>query len=399
MRTLCLFIEHFPAAVELRENPGLAGRVIVIGGPPHERKPVFDCSQEACGFGIDSGLSLREAYHLCPDAIFLTVDKTKYFQAFDEVLDALERFSPAVESDSLGMAFLDIFGLEGLFGSCEEVAMRIYFEVCSRTVFSPKIGVAANKFVAAMAANLASLGRPVIVDSGDERVFLEGLPSAVLPLSEETIRRLDLLGLRTMGQVASFPRDALVAQFGQEGQLAHELASGIDEQPLIPRVKPTILEEEISCEAPVADFDGLIAGIGDLLDRLIPGLKRRNQTCRQVKLRIDFDDRGSSIGIVTLKAATDSKGEILGCLRRRLERARFPSAITGINVGLTRLSSNEAVQSSFVLQGTTDHGERVRHLVGNLKLRFGNNPLKRVVPVDPKSRIPEKRARLIDFEP
>jgi len=315
------------------------------------------------------------------------------------VLYVLERFSPAVESGSLGAAFLDIFGLEGLFGSCEEFAMRIYFEVCSRTGFSPKIGIAASKFVAAMAANLASSGNPLIMDTGKEREFLAPLSVNLLPLSEETKRRLDLLGLRTMGRVASFPRDALVAQFGQEGLLAYQLASGIDERPLVPRAKPTILEEELSCEAPVADLDGLIAGIGDLLDRLIPGLKRRNQACRQVKLHINFDDGGSSLEIVTLKAATDSKGEILGCLRRRLERARFPSAITGISLGLMGLGSNEAMQGSFVLRGTTDHGERVRRLVGNLKLRFGNSPLKRVVPLDPKSRIPERRARLIDFEP
>jgi len=399
LQILCLFIEHFPAATELRERPELAGQMIIVAGFAHERKPVFDCSQEASQVGIQPGMSLREACHLCPDAIFLPLDETKYFQAFDGVLDVLERFSPAVESDSLGTAFLDIFGLEDLFGSCDELAMRIYFEVYSRTGFSPKIGIAASKFVAAMAANMASLGRPVIVDRGKERGFLEGLPVDLLPLSEETKRRLDLLGVRTMGQIASFPKDALVAQFGHEGLLAHQLASGIDERPLVPRVKPTMLEEELSCEAPVADLDGLIAGIGDLLDRLIPRLKGRNQACKQVKLRIDFDDGSSSLGIITLKAATDSKGEILGCLRRRLESARFPSAITGISLGLMGLGSNEAMQSSFVLRVTRDHGERVRHVVGNLKLRFGNSPLKRVVPLDPKSRIPERRASLIDFEP
>jgi len=399
LQILCLVIEHFPAAVELRENPELSGRVIVIGGLPHERKSVFDCSQEASQLGIEPGRSLREAHHLCPDAVFLPLDQTKYSHAFEEVLHILERFSPTVDPKSLGTAFLEISGLEGLFGSCDDLAMRIYFEVYSRTGFSPKIGIAASKFVAAMAATLASPGRPVIVDRGEERGFLEGLPIDLLPLSEETKRRLDLLGLRTMGQVASFPKDALVAQFGQEGLLAYQLTSGIDERPLVSRSKLAILEEELSCEAPVADLDGLIAGIGDLLDRLIPSLKRRNQACGQVKLRIDFDDGGSSLGIVTLKAATDSKGEILGCLRRRLERARLPRAITGISLGFMGLSDEEAIQGFFALRGTSDHGERVRHLVGNLKLRFGNNPLKRVVPLDPKSRIPERRASLIDFEP
>lgn len=399
MQILCLFIEHFPAAVEVKERPELAGQVIIIGGLAQERKPVFDYSPEASGFGIESGLLLREAYHLCPNAIFLPLDEIKYIQAFDRVLDVLEHFSPGVESNSLGTAFLDISGMEALFGTCEELAMQVYFKVRSRTGFSAEIGIAASKFVAAMAANLASAGNPLIVDTGKEREFLAPLPVNLLPLSEETKRRLDLLGVRTIGQVASFPKDAMIVQFGWEGLLAHERASGIDERPLVARAKPTILEEELSYEARVADLDTLIAGIGDLLDRLIPRLKGRNQLCRQIRLRFDFDDEGSSLGIITLKAATDSKGEILGFLRRRLERAPFPRAITGISLGLMGLGSNEAMQGSFVLRGTRDHGDRVRHLVGNLKLRFGNNPLKRVVPLDPKSRIPERRTKFVDFEP
>jgi hypothetical protein len=90
---------------------------------------------------------------------------------------------------------------------------------------------------------------------------------------------------------------------------------------------------------------------------------------------------------------------MLGYLRRHLQGARFPGAITGISLELTGLGNNEATQSSFILRGTRDHGERVRHLVGHLKLRLGNNPLKRMIPLDPKSRIPERRAKLIDFEP
>ena len=399
LQVLCLLIEHLATAVEQKDNPELASRVVVIGGSAHERKPVFDCSREAGGFGIKPGLSLREAAHLCPDAVFLPMDEAKYTCAFDRVLDVLEHFSPVVESECLGTAFLDISGCEGLFGSYEELAGRLCWQVSCDSGLFASIGIATSKLVAGIAASRALPGAPLIVERGREREFLQPLPVDLLPLSEETKRRLGLLALRTMGQVAALPRDALVAQFGPEGLLAHEWAGGVDERPLTPRAKPAVLEEERCCDTPVDTLDGLVARVGDLLDRLVPRLKERNQVCRQVRLRLDFDDGGSSLAVFTLKAAADSKGEMLGYLKRRLDGTYLPSAVTGIGLGLTGLGPGESVQGSLAFHGDGEHRQRARQLVGNLRLRWGTNPLKVVAPLDPASRIPERRARLIDFEP
>lgn len=397
MQVLCLLIEHFPAAVEQMANPGLAGRAVVVGGLAHERGPVFDCSQEADGFGIEPGLSLREASHLCPDAAFLPVDESRYVQAFDRVLDVLDRFSPVVEPECLGTAFLDVAGLEGLFGPREELAGRVYGEVISETGFPARVGIAGGKLIARIAAAQASPGAPVIIETGREREFLGPLPVVLLPLSGETKRRLDLLGLRTIGQVAALSRDALMAQFGQEGLLAHDLACGRDERPLAPRARPVILEDGLCCEeTPIATIDGLMAGVGGLLDRLIPRLKERHQVCRQVRLRLDFEDGGSSVAVFTLKTATDSRSGMLGFLRGRLDGEGLSSAVTGIGLGLAGLCGDEAVQDSFAMR---ERGEKMRRLVESLRLRLGDNPLKVVAPLDPHSRLPERRSRLIDVEP
>ena len=399
MWVLCLFSEHFPTAVEQRDAPELAGRVVVIGGLAHERKPVFDCSREAEGFGIRPGLSLREAAHLCADAVFLPLDEAKYVRAFDRVLDTLEGFSPVVEAEGLGTAFLDIAGCEGLFGSYEKLAGRVAVEVSSLLGCLPRIGIGAGKLVAGMAARRASPGVPLIVEEGKEREFLQPLPVDLLPLSGEMRRRLDLLALRSIGQLAALPRDALVAQFGFEGLPAHLWANGVDERPLVPRAKPALLEEEVCCETPVATLDGLVALLDSLLDRLTPRLKERHQVCRQVRLRLDFDDESSSLAVFTLKAATDSRDEMLGYLRRRFDGTPLPRPVTGIGLGLTGLGAGEPAQRSFALHGGGERGERVRQLVESLKLRLGANPLKVVVPLDPHSRLPEKRAGLVDFEP
>lgn len=399
MKVICVFVEHFPAAIEVRENQELLYHPIVIGGFPSDRKPVFECSIEAVESGIAPGIPLRQAHQLCPDAIFIPLDEEKYIRAFDDVLDILERFSPTVEADGLGRAFLDGSGLEGLFGSDVNLARRISSDVLQHTLLEPRIGIASNKFTAAVATTLAIARRPCIVRKGQERELLASLPARLLPISEDTRRRMDLLGLRTMGQIASLPLDALASQFGDEGILAHQLANGKDQHPLVPRVKTAVLEQELSCENPLESVDTILAAIDRLLDKLIPALRNRNQVCSQIRLCLHFEGTSPWYDTMNLKEPTDSKLEIVSIIKHRLEAARFSAGVTDIQLGLTQLGGEMAKQKSLLTQERVRQDAQLRRAAKQLQARLGKNPLKKVVQVDPGSRIPERRSGLIDFNP
>jgi len=116
MKVVGVYIEHFAAAAEIRERPELKSHPIVIGGFPSDRKPVFECSVEAVEAGIVPGIPLRQAQQLCPDAIFIPLDEDKYIRAFDNVLDVLEQFSPAVDADGLEWARILLWGRTALWG-------------------------------------------------------------------------------------------------------------------------------------------------------------------------------------------------------------------------------------------------------------------------------------------
>jgi nucleotidyltransferase/DNA polymerase involved in DNA repair len=399
MKVICALIEHFAAAVEIRDNPGLSSQAVVIGGLPHQRKPVFDCSAEAAQLGISSRSTLREAHHLCPDAVFLPLDEAKYIQAFDGVLEALDQFSPAVEVDILGKAFMDVSGLDRLFGAEKELAGRIASEVRRRTGFPPRIGLAGNKFVAAVAATRAPDEEPLIVIEGEEKHFLKPLPVELLPISEATKRMLKLLGLDNLGQIASLPPDALLSQFGQEGLLAHRLASGVDERLLTPRPRPIILEDKLSADNPLETTETLLGAIGLLLDKLMPKLRARNQVCGQLKLHLHLDGGGAWHDSFAMKSPTDSEMEILMLLKHRLEIAHFPGGVTNIHLVLSDLSGEQGTQGPLLQSERVRQEAQLKRAVKRLKVRFGRNPLKRVVSLDPHSRIPERRAGLIEFEP
>jgi len=395
MTILCLIIPHLPVQWELKRHPELAHAALVIGGFPHERKTVFDCSEKATASGIYLGMTLRQAPHRCPDAIFLPVNEAGYDRAFDEVLDILDQFSPVVEADSLGRAFLDISGTEHLFGPAENLAGQASNEVIHRTGLQSQIGIASNKFVASIAASLAST-RSLILTSGQERSFLQPLPIELLPIAPEAITWLKRLGLRTMGQVADLPINALDSQLGQDGLMAHRLAKGIDKRAVKPRPKPNVLEQSLSFDHPLGDMDALLAAIGSLLGRLVPVLRSRYQVCHEIRLRFCFDNGRPWQDTVVLKTPLDSEQEMLGILKRHLETTSLPEGLAEVQLALAKLGREFGQQSPLSTGTRSRQQEALQRLERNLEHKFGHSPLKRVVELDPDSRIPERRVALMD---
>jgi len=395
MTILCLIIPHLPVQWESKRHPELVQAALVIGGFPHERKAVVDCSEKAIASGIYVGMALRQASHRCPDAIFLPVDEAGYIRAFDEVLDVLDQFSPVVEADGLGRAFLDISGTEHLFGPAENLARQVSNAIVHKTGLQSQIGIASNKFVASIAASLAST-RSLILTSSQEQSFLEPLPIDLLPIAPEAITWLRRLGLRTMGQVADLPINALDSQLGQDGLMAHRMAKGIDKRTVKPRPRPDVLEQSLSFDHPLADMDALIAAIGSLLEKLLPVLKSRYQVCHEIRLHFCSDDGEEWQDTVVLKTPLDLEQEMLGILKRHLETASLPGGLTEIKLALARLG-RELGQQSPLSTGVRGHQqEALQRLESNLEHKFGHSPLKRVVELDPDSRIPERRVALMD---
>jgi nucleotidyltransferase/DNA polymerase involved in DNA repair len=342
-------------------------------------------------------MTLRQASHRCPEAIFLPVDESGYAGAFEEVLDILDRFSPLVEADSLGKAFLDITGTEQLFGPSENLAEQVRRDVLRQTGFKSQIGIAGSKFVAGIAVSLASAS-PLIVRSGEEKKFLEALSVDLLPLSPEAITWLKRLGLRHMGQVAGLPENALAGQLGGEGLLAHRLANGIDEEPVRPRSRPDMLEQTLFFEQPLESLDALLAALGKLLDQLVPLLRRRYQVCSQVRLCFRSEDGRTWPDTVILKTPLDSKTEILGILKRQLETTSLPEGVSEIYLGLAKLGGELGKQAPLSSGAKGRQEEALQRLEKDLGDRFGHSPLKKVVALDLDSRIPERRVALVDAD-
>ncbi len=227
-------LDAFFAAVEQRDRPELRGKpVIVGGGGPDDRGVVSTASYEARRFGVRSAMPLRTAGRLCPQGIFLPVDGAKYQAESRRVMTILRRFTSRVEQVSIDEAFLDVAGSEALFGSPEEIARRIKSAIHDETGLTASVGVATSKLVAKIGSDLRKPDGLVVVPAGEEAAFLAPLPvSRLWGVGPATSSALAELGVRTIGDLAATPPDALERRFGRHGAELIDRARGIDGDPV-----------------------------------------------------------------------------------------------------------------------------------------------------------------------
>ena len=145
-------MDAFFAAVEQLDHPEWRGKSVVVGAPPNARGVVSTCSYEARRFGIRSAMPSRQAFQLCPEAIFVPPRMARYAEASEAVFRIFGEFTPEVEGVSVDEAFLDITSVRRLFGEPESIARAIKARIRKELGLTCSVGIAPNKFLAKLAS-------------------------------------------------------------------------------------------------------------------------------------------------------------------------------------------------------------------------------------------------------
>jgi nucleotidyltransferase/DNA polymerase involved in DNA repair len=406
MRVACVFIPHFPVAVELLARPGLHGRSLIIGSSPGQQKTVLDCSPEAEAQGARPGVPLRQALALCPQATFLEPDPARYQDAFEAVLRALEGISPLVEPAELGRAYVGVDGLHGLhhdemaLGETLVQAVRLAHGQAPQEAgcLLPSVGIGEGKLTAWAAAVTSAPGEACVVPAGRETAFLAPLDVSLLPHSPGTLRRLELFGLRTIGDAANLPLGAVQAQFGPEGRRLWELAHGLNRESLQPRQHQASASERLAFSEPTASTQALVVAGRQLIARLLRRPALSNRAIRQMRLRLTLNQGRSWERTVTFREATADRDHMLYVLRCTLEAAGLPTPVEELSVTLSGLTGQTGKQAGL-FAGKGRCRAQLEEALRQLKTRFGQPPVFHIVEVEPWSRIPERQLALIDYDP
>ena len=204
-------MDAFYASVEQRDDPGLRGRPVVVGGSGR-RGVVAAASYEARKFGIHSAMPGLRAISLCPDAVFLR-PRMKHYQAVSTgIFDIFWRFTPLVEGLSLDEAFLDVTACRRLHGTAPQIGHQVRKAIREETGLVASVGVAPNKFLAKLASDYRKPDGFWQIHSGQAQGFLDPLPvRRIWGIGKRAGTKLAELGIHTIADLR-LARPALLAR-------------------------------------------------------------------------------------------------------------------------------------------------------------------------------------------
>jgi DNA polymerase-4 len=284
-------IDAFFAAVEVLLNPALAGKPVIVGGLPHERGVAATCSYEARKFGVHAGMSLRNAYKLCPNGIFIRGNYQVYQSFSDRFFRILHEYTPDVEDASLDEAYLDLSRCRPLYSSFSRTAREIKACVERETGLKVSVGVGPNKIMAKLATKRAKPAGYFEVEPGREEEFLRDLPIDNLPgIGPKSQVILRMLNVQKLGDLWGLPRPTLHSLFGLGGDDIYLQSRGIDSRPIVTSGIPKSVSRETTFLQDLWDRRLLLAHLAYLCDRLTLGLRQGHYYAHIIEVKARYSD-------------------------------------------------------------------------------------------------------------
>jgi DNA polymerase-4 len=282
-------MDAFYASVEVRDNPTLRGKPVVIGGSPQSRGVVCTASYEAREYGIRSAIPCSKAQRLCPQAIFITPDFEKYKSVSNEIRQIFYRYTTIVEPLSLDEAYLDVTKNIGLYAV--QIGKEIRKAIARELELTCSVGVAPNKLVAKIASDYRKPGGLTAVPPHKVFPFMNGLPVRRLfgvgPATEE---KLSKLGIRTCADLVALTPMQAENILGQQGLWLHQAAHGIDLRPVqIDRVRKSFGREE-TFSKDILDLFLLESELRNLCKQVHNDLLHWKKRCRTITLKVKYSD-------------------------------------------------------------------------------------------------------------
>ena len=301
-------MDAFFASVEQARRPELRGRPVVVGGRAERRSVVSTASYEARACGVRTAMPVAQARRLCPQAVFLPVDMSAYTAVYHELLELFGRFTDLVEPVSIDEAVLDVAGSRRLFGPPRAIAGRIQELVYDEQGLTCTLGVAPNKLLAKLAADLHKPAGIGVLDEADVHGRLRALPVGELhgvgPVTQD---RLHTLGLTTVGMLQDVPLAFLAAAFGRSAQPLKQLAFGRSLAPVRSvAAAPSSMSHETTFATDTAEPQALRATLLTLADELMARLRGGRYAARTVALKVRDNTFHTLERHITLLHATTS---------------------------------------------------------------------------------------------
>lgn len=286
-------MDCFYAAVEVRDNPALAGKPVAVGGRASGRGVLTTANYEARQFGVRSAMPTATALRKCPQLILVPVNMEKYRAASKVIHQIFADYTDKIEPLSLDEAFLDVTDCKALDGSATLIAQEIRQRIQQQLQLTASAGVSVNKFIAKVASDWNKPNGQTVIRPAQIDAFVAALPvGKINGVGKVTEAKIHKLGVKTCGDLRQFSEQQLSLHFGSFGARLYRLCRGIDNRP----VKADRIRKSLSVERTFAEDRADVSALLEKLPNLMDDLERRYQKQQQryaisgIFIKLKFND-------------------------------------------------------------------------------------------------------------
>ncbi len=368
-------MDAFYASVEIRDNPDLADKPIVVGGSPTGRGVVAAASYEARRFGVHSAMPASQVLRRCPNAIFIKPRMEHYAAASRKIREIFQRYTSLVEPLSLDEAFLDVSGCEKLFGTAEIIAMRIKHDINSELHLVASAGVAPNKYLAKVASDLDKPDGFVVVDEAKILEFLQPLSiKRVWGVGKKCAAKFESIGVRTIGDLHHFSVKQLQPIFGGNAQHFWNLARGIDERLVVSDRVAKSISHETTFSHDVTNREVLAAWSIELMGQVGRRLRRHETKGRTIQIKLRYSDFHTITRAVTLAEPTNISKSLIDAAHELIVKELSPihAPIRLLGVGVNNLTRRAMTQQTLFEQDDHKKHSKIDKVTDSILSKFGN---------------------------
>jgi DNA polymerase-4 len=302
-------MDAFFAAIEIRNNPSLKGKPVMVGGGLNARGVVSTCSYEARVYGVHSGMSTAKAQRLCPEGVFISAGLRGYVYASAYLQTIFEKYTPIVQPCSVDEAYLDITGNERLYGGAIELVKALKAEIMEKLQLTCSVGISPSKYLAKMASGLNKPDGMTVMDRNRfKRVFFPQPVDALWGIGESTKKTLAEKGIYTVEDLAKSDSMFLKRIFGKNGFGLSAMSHGIDDSkvqryPEMPHDKS--MSHETTMREDIQDPSLIRATILWLSDKVARRIRRGGYIGKTISVKVRSSDFKTITRSHTISRSTD----------------------------------------------------------------------------------------------
>ena len=370
-------MDAYFASIEQRDHPELRGQPVIVGAGPQERGVVSAASYEARRFGVHSAMPSRTAYKLCPHGHFVPPNMQKYSAVSGQIMTLLETFTPLIQPLSIDEAFLDVTGSVGIFGDGPTIAQRIKSAIQAQTGLTASVGIAPNKFLAKLGSDLNKPDGLTVITEETKLGLLAPLPVAkIWGVGKVTERRLEELGLHTIGDIQHLPLAELRQRIGNLADHLHALALGEDDRAVERDDTAQSIGSEHTFDVDTADIDQIKQCLLEQCEEVGTRLRQEQVAARTVQLKLRYADFTTLTRRRTLAQPTQDEMRLYAVAGQLLMAEDITNRrIRLIGIAGSNLTPPEVQHDLFDRNG--EKRSRLAQAVDDLRGKLGPGAIKR----------------------